>query len=316
MGLTIAMKKSLAFLIFLFCSLGIVAQIDYLEPVKSFSTYTGELGEYYRNVFSLLETGFKQQPYARFVVIPSFSPEYAMSVEPKNGKYCLVSNTLSSTYWQSEKESVQVLQKTVNINQSLYRSLVSIFRIVTSQIQDLDGSTAGLDGIAYYFASTGSKGTVLQGRKWSPEKGSLMERLVMLCQSAYLFSTGANISEETLTKEANSLLSVLQKRTKENPDAYKRPVYIGIYAIGPQLKTLSGKFIEEAPQMYSTTPEAYVEKNLIYPSRLLKQNVKGYALCEFTIDKNGSVLRPHILKATHPEFATEALRLVKNMPRW
>ena len=35
------------------------AQIDYLEPVKPFTTYTGELGEYYRNVFSLLNTGFQ-----------------------------------------------------------------------------------------------------------------------------------------------------------------------------------------------------------------------------------------------------------------
>ena len=28
------------------------------------------------------------------------------------------------------------------------------------------------------------------------------------------------------------------------------------------------------------------------------------------------ILRPHILKATHSEFAEEALRIVKGMPKW
>ena len=53
-----------------------------------------------------------------------------------------------------------------------------------------------------------------------------------------------------------------------------------------------------------------------YPSGLLEKNVSGYALCEFTIDKEGVILRPHILRSTHPEFAEEALRIVKGMPKW
>ena len=83
------MKKIVFFILLLTLSFRLTAQIDYLEPVKPFTTYTGELGEYYRNVFSLLNTGFQQQPYARFVAIPSFSPEYAMSVEKKGAAfYC------------------------------------------------------------------------------------------------------------------------------------------------------------------------------------------------------------------------------------
>ena len=88
------MKKIVISLLLLTLSFRLSAQIDYLEPVKPFTTYTGELGEYYRNVFSLLNTGFQQRPYARFVTIPSFSPEYAMSVEKKNGRCLLIANTL------------------------------------------------------------------------------------------------------------------------------------------------------------------------------------------------------------------------------
>ena len=56
------MKKIVFCLLLLTFSFRLAAQIDYLEPVKPFSTYTGELGEYYRSVFSLLNTGFQKQP--------------------------------------------------------------------------------------------------------------------------------------------------------------------------------------------------------------------------------------------------------------
>ncbi len=252
------MKKIVFCLLLLTFSFRLAAQIDYLEPVKPFSTYTGELGEYYRSVFSLLNTGFQKQPYARFAAIPSFSPEYAMSVEKRNGRYTLVSNTLSRTYWQAEKGTVTVDTKSVVISASLYQSLGAIFRLVTEQVQDLDGSTAGLDGIVYFFSSTDAKGKEQMGRKWSPEKGTLMERLVLVCQSAYMLSRGENIS----------------------------------------------------------APEEYIASEMVYPSGLLEKNVSGYALCEFTIDKEGVILRPHILRSTHPEFAEEALRIVKGMPKW
>ena len=47
-----------------------------------------------------------------------------------------------------------------------------------------------------------------------------MERLVLVCQSAYMLSRGENILEQTLAEEAASLLKALQQRSKEEPDAY------------------------------------------------------------------------------------------------
>lgn len=310
------MKKIVFSILLLAFSFRLAAQIDYLEPVKPFSTYKGELGEYYRSVFSLLNTGLQKQPYACFAVIPSFSPEYAMSVEKKNGRYYLISNTLSRTYWQAEKGTVKVDTKSVAISASLYQSLGAIFRLVTEQVQDLDGSTAGLDGVVYYFTSTDTKGKERMGRKWSPAKGTLMERLVLVCQSAYMLSQGGNISELTLAEEAASLLKALQQRTKEEPDAYKRPMYVGIYQIGPQARTLSGKQVEELAHFSDMNVEEYIADQMIYPAGLLEKKVSGYALCEFTIDKEGVILRPHILRSTHAEFAEEALRIVKGMPNW
>ena len=55
---------------------------------------------------------------------------------------------------------------------------------------------------------------------------------------------------------------------------------------------------------------------MVYPADLLAKNISGYAVCEFTIDKEGVILRPHILKSTHPEIAEQAIRIVKEMPKW
>lgn len=310
------MKKIVFCLLLLTFSFRLAAQIDYLEPVKPFSTYTGELGEYYRSVFSLLNTGFQKQPYARFAAIPSFSPEYAMSVEKRNGRYTLVSNTLSRTYWQAEKGTVTVDTKSVVIS----ASPISVFRGYLS-FGDRAGTGFGrfygwFGWNCLFFSSTDAKGKEQMGRKWSPEKGTLMERLVLVCQSAYMLSRGENISEQTLAVEAAALLKALQQRTKEEPDAYKRPMYIGIYPVGPRSKTLSGRQVEEPAHFSAMTPEEYIASEMVYPSGLLEKNVSGYALCEFTIDKEGVILRPHILRSTHPEFAEEALRIVKGMPKW
>ena len=168
----------------------------------------------------------------------------------------------------------------------------------------------------FRFTSTDAKGTNQMGRKWSPKKGSLMDRLVLVCQSAYMLSRGEDISEQAVAEEAAALLKELQQRTKEQPDAYKKPMYVGIYQVGPQQRSLSGKQIEELAHLSGTTPEEYIADQMVYPENLLAKNISGYALCEFTIDKEGVILRPHILKATHSEFAEEALRIVKGMPKW
>ena len=52
-------------------------------------------------------------------------------------------------------------------------------RVGRGEKEAVDGSTAGLDGIVYFFSSTDAKGKEQMGRKWSPEKGTLMERLVL-----------------------------------------------------------------------------------------------------------------------------------------
>lgn len=310
------MKKILSIFLFLFLTIQAMAQVDYLEPVRDFSSYKGELGEYYHNAFTLLNTGFNARPHARFSVLPSFSPEYALSVETKNGKYYLLSNTLSQSCWQADKDRIKVISRSVAIDKPLYQWMGELFLLVTSQIQDLDGSTAGLDGSTYYFASTSGNGKIALGEKWSPNRGTRMERLVQVCESAYLLSTGKQIAESAICSEAAALIKDLRNRAKATPDEFKQPKYAGLFQTGVQVGRGNQQEIEEEPRFPEIQPEAYAVSRLTYPATLLETSVKGYALCQFTINKEGKVVDPLILKYSHPEFAKEALKIVKGMPQW
>lgn len=310
------MNRFVYILFFLLFSLPLSAQTDYLDPVRSLSNYKGELGEYYRNVIWLLNTGFQEKPYARYVVLPSFSPEYALSVEKRNGRCVLVSNTLSRTYWQADKKDVKLDTQSVVISRALYHSLGSLFRLATSQVQDLDGSGDGFDGVVYYFFSTDEKGRLLKGRKWSPANGTLMNQLVQVSQSAYLLSRGSNISEDALCEEAKSLLKKLHQRSKQAPEVYRKPVYVGAYRLGAYWHTSEGVKVDEPAYFPHGEVDTYIAGQLVYPAELKAKNKSGYVLCDFVIDKEGKVQRPVILKATHPLFGEEALRVIKRMPAW
>ena len=185
------MKKTTTILLLLFLlSCRVMGQIDYLEPINDYTKYTDELSGYYCNVFSLLNTGLTKQPYAQYTALPSFSPEYTVSTEVQGGKYYLVSNTLSQNSWQAERNQIKVNRKSVAISKALYQAFGELLQLTTGQIQDMDGSTTGLDGTTYYFSATNDKGKVMTGKKWSPDSATLMGRLVQICESAYALSTG------------------------------------------------------------------------------------------------------------------------------
>ena len=311
------MKKATTILfLLLLLSCRAVGQIDYLEPIKDYTGNKDELSGYYCNVFSLLNTGLSKQPYAQYTALPSFSPEYTVSAEAQGGKYYLVSNTLSQNSWQAEMDRIKVNRKSVVISKALYQAFGELLQLTTGQIQDMDGSSTGLDGISYYFSTTNNKGKVVTGKKWSPDSATLMGRLVQICESAYALSTGKEVPESMIIKDTQTLLKDLRDRSKAFPDEYKQPKYSGIFLTGLWQSIEPGKELEAIPQFPDGTPETYAAKHITYPPSLLEKSIKGYALCQFTVSREGNVTNVHILKYSHPEFAEETLKIVKGMPKY
>ena len=58
----------------------------------------------------------------------------------------------------------------------------------------------------------------------------------------------------------------------------------------------------------------YIEENLNYPS--VCGHIEGRVVVQFTIGKDGTVKDAKIARGVSPELDKEALRLVRNMPKW
>lgn len=60
----------------------------------------------------------------------------------------------------------------------------------------------------------------------------------------------------------------------------------------------------------------YVGKNIQYPAEAMKNGVQGRVVIQFTIEEDGSISNPSIVRSVSEELDKEAIRLVKNMPKW
>lgn len=61
----------------------------------------------------------------------------------------------------------------------------------------------------------------------------------------------------------------------------------------------------------------YLSDNLHYPSLALENELEGRVIIKFYVDINGSIKSSEVYKdGVGGDCADEAIRLVKNMPKW
>ena len=200
-------------LTFSFCLLG---EPDYLEPVTP--SGVGIVEDYMKSVNSLLSNGFNKKPLARYIVHPAFAPEYAFSVEQdKRGGYKIIVNVLSNNYWYAENKRTMVFVKTTEkvIDKEFAVKISVLFKtaIIDSLLPESD--SGGLDGIQYYFSTTGKDGDVVTGTKWSPKEPSLIYKLMKVSEDLISFACGEKNgkTEDVLIKDIDSLFLALSKRS-------------------------------------------------------------------------------------------------------
>jgi hypothetical protein len=183
-------------------------QDRYLKP--SDLDKNGVLGNYYDGLFPLLHKGFANKPVARYTLIPSFSSEFAFSAEVKDGRFFINSNYLSTSYWYAKnKQNVKVKHAFMEIDNELYVKITTLFDLVIKQARMPENNTLGLDGETSYLSTT-ENGTVRTGEIWSPNKASLMGRLVEICKQLYLIGLGKNVSQDEVVTQINHLMFDLQ----------------------------------------------------------------------------------------------------------
>ena len=64
--------------------------------------------------------------------------------------------------------------------------------------------------------------------------------------------------------------------------------------------------------------QRYVMDNFTYPWRCQENGISGSVLLRFVVDVDGSIVNIQVLEVSTkcPEFAKEAVRILRNSPRW
>ncbi len=76
------------------------------------------------------------------------------------------------------------------------------------------------------------------------------------------------------------------------------------------------------PEIYPEFPGGkqelykFLGKNITYPSGAKEAGIKGRVVCQFTINKDGSIVDIEVLKGVDPALDEEAVRVIKMMPKW
>ena len=60
----------------------------------------------------------------------------------------------------------------------------------------------------------------------------------------------------------------------------------------------------------------YISKNLTYPTFSLRNKTQGTVEVSFIVERNGTVSNPEIVKGLDESCNTEAIRVIKNSPKW
>lgn len=58
----------------------------------------------------------------------------------------------------------------------------------------------------------------------------------------------------------------------------------------------------------------YIEQNIRYPDTV--NRVEGRVVVSFVVDEDGTLKDVKVVRSLAPEYDEEALRLVRNMPKW
>lgn len=60
----------------------------------------------------------------------------------------------------------------------------------------------------------------------------------------------------------------------------------------------------------------YLSSNIHYPAVAAENGVQGRVVVGFVVEKDGSITDVNVLRSVDPSLDREAMRVVKNMPRW
>ena len=74
--------------------------------------------------------------------------------------------------------------------------------------------------------------------------------------------------------------------------------------------------VEEMPTFPDGDVGVYLSKNIKYPVVAQENGIQGRVICQFVVNKDGSIVDVQVVRGVDPSLDKEAVRVIQGMPRW
>lgn len=102
----------------------------------------------------------------------------------------------------------------------------------------------------------------------------------------------------------SSSVSLMATTPENNPTEDKQERVFDVVEVMPQ-------YPGGIPQMMK-----FIVSNIKYPKDAIKKGMQGAVVVQFVVEPDGSVSNVHVVRSVFPSLDTEAVRMVKAMPKW
>jgi protein TonB len=127
---------------------------------------------------------------------------------------------------------------------------------------------------------------------------------------------GSEVRDTPPTQPANTATGKPQNATKDNPDQLRRAEEIETPPAPRPEDNKVFDVVEVSPKFTQGDIRVWLAQNLKYPVLAEENGIQGRVIVSFVIEKNGSISNVQVLRSPDPSLASEAVRVVKSMPRW
>jgi len=94
--------------------------------------------------------------------------------------------------------------------------------------------------------------------------------------------------------------------------SFKNPVSLFVQDEDPEVPF---KYVENMPEFPGSISK-YLSENVKYPAIAIDNQIQGKVVCEFVVNRDGSIVDVVVVGPVHPSLDKEALRVIKSMPNW
>lgn len=74
--------------------------------------------------------------------------------------------------------------------------------------------------------------------------------------------------------------------------------------------------VEQQPQFSEGDISVWLSQNIQYPPEAMADGIHGRVLCQFIVEKDGTISNVTVLRSVDPLLDKEAVRVLESMPNW